>query len=125
MGLFNKGENEKRPANPQRMMLIRVLAVGYLLYTVYDMIKLYRAGGEDAPSLTFLLVVVALFLAGCAWICVMTYKQWKQMQQQRQEELDEEDRLEQEQAQLEEQNEEDSLEEEQAQLEAQCEEEND
>ena len=106
MGLFNKEEREKRPVNPQRMMLIRMLAVGYLLYTMYDMVKLYKASGEGAPSLTFLLVVEALFLAGCAWISIMTYKQWKQQKQQQQEELEEAARLEEEQAQLEVQNEE-------------------
>ena len=106
MGLFNNEGREKRPVNPQTMMTIRLLAVGYLLYTVYDMIKLYRAGGEDAPSLLFLVAVVALFVAGSAWIAVVSYKQWKQLKQQRQEELEEEIRLEEEQAQLEAQNEE-------------------
>ena len=96
MGLFKK--NDDKPVNPNNAMLIRLLAVGYLLYTVYNMIQLYLKGGEDAPSLGLLLVTVALFVGGSVWIGILSYKQWKQMRQAQQEAWEEEDRLEEERA---------------------------
>ena len=96
MGLFKK--NDDKPVNPNNAMLIRMLAVGYLLYTVYNMIQLYIKGGEDAPSLGLLLVTVALFVGGSVWIGILSFKQWKQMRQARQEAYEEEARLEEERA---------------------------
>ena len=96
MGLFKK--NDDKPVNPNNAMLIRMLAVGYLLYTVYNMIQLYIKGGEDAPSLGLLLVTVALFVGGSVWIIILSVKQWNQMNQARQEAYEEEERQEEENA---------------------------
>lgn len=93
MGLFGNGK-EKAPVNPNSMMIIRMLAVGYLLYTVYNMIQLYMKGGEDAPSLGLLIGTVALFVIGSAWIVVASVKQWKRMKARQQAAYEEEERLE-------------------------------
>lgn len=83
MGLFKKQEEqEERPVNPNYMVTIRALAVGYLLYLVYDMVRMYLAGGEDAPSLGLLLFSVVLLGGGAVWTGVTTYKQWKRMKQE-------------------------------------------
>lgn len=111
MGLFRKNEaqtqeQETRPANPTNMVLIRVLAVGYLMYTLYNMITAYIAGGEDAPSLGLLIAAIVIFVGGSVWIGVISYKQYKQMKAAQQAAWEEEARLEAEAALLEE-NEED------------------
>jgi len=99
MGLFKKNEEqEARPVNPKNTMLIRALAVGYLLYTVYNMIRLYMEGGEDAPSLGLLIAAVVLFVGGSVWIGILSFKQWKQMKQAQQAAYEEEERLEAERA---------------------------
>lgn len=84
MGLFNskknKEETPRAPANPNSFLVIRLLAVGYLLWMVKDLFELYIAGGEDAPSLWLLILTTVLFVAGSAWIAVTSWKQYKQMQ---------------------------------------------
>lgn len=94
MGLFNKNEDRNTtPANSNNMLMIRMLAVGYLLYTVYNMIQLYIKGGEDAPSLGLLIAAVALFVIGSAWIVIISVKQWKRMKRDQQAAYEEEERL--------------------------------
>ena len=119
MGLFNFGkkknpqeekvQEQRQPGNPTTMLLFRVLAVGYVLWMLKDLVVSYLAGGEEAPSLIVLLVAIAVLGGGCVWIGFMTYKQWKLMKEaerQYNEELarqaEEEARLEAEKAALEE-----------------------
>lgn len=85
MGLFNFKQKEKKekketpPRNPNTMVMIRLLAVGYVLYTVWEIIKLYIAGGEDAPKLWMVILSVVVFVGGSVWIGWMTYKEWKRL----------------------------------------------
>ncbi len=94
MALFQKNREDTQPANPSNRMLIKLLAVGYLLYTVYDMFRLYLAGGEDAPSIPLLVVAVVILGGGAVWVGVTTYKEWKRYETARQEAQDAEDALE-------------------------------
>lgn len=98
MGLFRKNEDEQqeqtRPANPNNMLLIRALAVGYLMYILYQMVTAYITGSEDAPSLGLLIAAIVIFLGGSVWIVVISYKQYKQMKAMQQEAWEEEERLE-------------------------------
>ena len=97
MGLFNKNEEaqeQKRPANPNNMLMIRVLAVGYLMYMLYQMITAYISGSEDAPSLALLIVAIVIFAGGSVWIGVTSWKQYKRMKAEQQAAWEEEDRLE-------------------------------
>ena len=88
MGLFKNNDEETqeqtRPANPNNMVLIRLLAVGYLMYILYQMVTAYIAGSEDAPSLGLLIAAIVIFAGGSVWIAVITYKQWKQMKEAQQ-----------------------------------------
>ena len=97
MGLFRKNEEtqqeEKRPVDPGKMVLFRLLAVGYLLYTLYQMVTSYIAGGEDAPSVGLLIAAIVIFAGGSLWIGLITYKQYKQIRAEREAQLEEEDRL--------------------------------
>lgn len=106
MGLFKKNEEENqeqaRPANPNNMVLIRVLAVGYLMYTLYQMVTAYISGSEDAPSLGLLIAAIVIFVGGSVWIGVISVKQYKQMKAAQQAAWEKEERLEAESALLEE-----------------------
>ena len=90
MGLFNFGkknqekeevQEQKAPGNPTTMVMFRILAIGYVLWMLKDVVKGYFAGGPEAPSGVFVLCSVLILGAGCVWIGVMTYRQWKQMKE--------------------------------------------
>ena len=79
MGFFNKNteEENKTPRNPSKVVMFRLLAVGYVAYLCIQMIKMYLEGGPDAPSLGMLIGGVALLGGGAAFLAVMTYKEYK------------------------------------------------
>ena len=88
MGLFNfkKKEQEeaveetpRQPGNPGAMVTVRVLAAGYLLWMLKDLIKMYIEGGPEAPSLMLIIIAGVLFVGGAALILWMSYKQYKRM----------------------------------------------
>ncbi len=81
MGLFQKNEEEreKRPVNPNGMAVFRIMAVAYLLYIVFDLIKMYIKGGEDAPSLILVICTAVVFVGVSVWICWMTYHQYQDL----------------------------------------------
>ena len=88
MSLFDKfkkspkEQETKAPANPTNAMFFRVLAVGYVLWIMKDLVKAYLAGGPEAPSLTTLLVACILLGGGCVFVVVMSIRQYKQMKRQ-------------------------------------------
>lgn len=77
MGLFNRSDKEPQPRSMQTTLMIRVLAVGYILYMLYNIVKSYFAGGADAPSLTLLLVAILVLGGGSLWVAVVTWKDYK------------------------------------------------
>ena len=82
MGLFSKknesAEDVKQtPRNPNNTATFRVIAIGYIAYMCFNMVKLYLEGGPEAPSLTALIVGVALLGGGCVFLAVLSYKEWK------------------------------------------------
>ena len=84
MGLFNKKKQEgaeetRRPVNPTNMVLIRLLAVGYVLWILKDLIVGYVQKDPNAPKLWVLILITVGFLVGCGWILWMTLKQFKQL----------------------------------------------
>lgn len=90
MGLFNFGkknpqedkvQEQRAPGNPTTMVMFRVLAIGYVLWMLKDVVKAYFEGGPEAPSGLLVLVAVLVLGGGCAWIGFMTFKQWKQMKE--------------------------------------------
>lgn len=96
MGLFNRNneEEQKRPVNPNNMVLIRLLAIGYLMYCLYEMFKMYITGGEDAPALWLLIGATVLFVGGSVWIAIITWRQFKRMKAEQLAAWEEEERLE-------------------------------
>ena len=74
-------QEQKAPGNPTTMILFRVLAIGYVIWMLKDVVKAYFAGGSDAPSGLLVLVAVLVLGGGCVWIGIMSYKQYKQMKE--------------------------------------------
>ena len=81
MGFFSKRQNSEtkaEPRNPTNFIMFRILAVGYLLYLCADMVKLYPAGGPDAPSLPMLIGILAVLGGGTIFVAIVSFKAWKQ-----------------------------------------------
>jgi len=90
MALFNFGKKKQEetedqtpqnPGNPTTMILFRVLAIGYVVWILKDLVQDYIAGVEEAPSLPLLLGAIAVLGTGCVVVGIMSYKQWKQMKE--------------------------------------------
>lgn len=81
MAFFSKPQkNEEQntpPRNPNNTVMIRLLAIGYVAYLCVNMIKLYIAGGSDAPSLTALVLGIVVLGGGSVFMAIITYREWK------------------------------------------------
>lgn len=81
MGFFNKKQDDQQgnqpPRNPNNTVAFRLLAVGYVTYLCISMVKLYLAGGPDAPSLTTLVLGLAVLGGGAAFLAFLSYREWK------------------------------------------------
>ena len=80
MGFFNKNQDtdtQQPPRNPNNLAMFRILAIGYVSYLCFNMVKLYIEGSPDAPSLPMLLGSVGLLGAGVVLMCVISYREWK------------------------------------------------
>lgn len=90
--LFKKNEEkEERPVNPNALLGIRALAVGYLIYSLWQIVKMYMEGGEEAPSIWLLLLAIVVLGGGAVWIAIMTFLKLKQLKEEARARLDEED----------------------------------
>ncbi len=90
--LFKKNEEkEVRPVNPNTLLGIRALAVGYLIYCLWQIVKMFIEGGEEAPSIWLLLLAIVVLGGGAVWIAVMTILKLKQLREEERARLDEED----------------------------------
>lgn len=87
MALFrrNKDASQEETA-PQRnmnnVMLFRLLGIGYVLYMAYDVVKAYFVGGEDAPSLTLVLLAVIVLGGGSVAVGILSWKDYKKYRAQ-------------------------------------------
>ena len=89
MALFNFGKKKEKteeqgpqnPGNPTTMIMFRLLAIGYVIWILKDLVQAYIAGGEEAPSLPLLLGSIAVLGAGCVIVGIMSFKQWKVMKE--------------------------------------------
>lgn len=89
--LFKKKEKEERPINVTTLVAVRLLAVGYCLYCLWEIIKMYMAGGEDAPSIWLLLLGILVLGGGSVWVAIMTVRKVLQLRAAHRAELDAED----------------------------------
>ena len=77
MGFFSKKNEDQAPRNPSNTVMFRVLAIGYVAYLCIQMVKTYTAGGPDAPSLTMMIISVAVLGCGALFLAWLTYREWK------------------------------------------------
>ena len=80
MGIFGKKNNSEEnstPRNPSNLAMFRVLAIGYVSYLCFNMVKLYLAGGPDAPSLTTLILGLVVLGGGVIFLALVSYREWK------------------------------------------------
>ena len=90
--LFKKNkEKEERPVNPNALLGIRALAVGYLIYCLWQIVKMYMEGGEEAPSVWLLILAIVVLGGGAIWIAIMTFLKLRQLKEEERARLDEED----------------------------------
>lgn len=76
------------PRNPDNVFLFRMLAVAYILYTVYKTITMYTAGGEDAPKLWMLCISTVVLGGGAIALGIISYSAWKKAKAQQQAEAE-------------------------------------
>ena len=69
--------NFNRSADAVRRLVCRILAIGLVLYWLYDLVKSYLAGGEDAPSKTLLIIAIVVLGGGAVFMAVLTGYAWK------------------------------------------------
>lgn len=88
MGLFRKNQEgqNSRPRNPDNYFMFKLLAAGYLLYLLWDIIKMYMAGGEDQPSVLLMVCSFAVLGGGAVYIGITSFLQWRRFKKEAQEE---------------------------------------
>ena len=89
--LFRKKDKEERPINMTTLIMVRLLAVGYCLYCLWQIIQMYIAGGEEAPSIWLLLLGILVLGGGSVFVAIVTVRKVLQMKAAEREMLDAED----------------------------------
>lgn len=69
--------NFVRHSDAVRALVFRLLAIGLLLYWLFDLVKGYLAGGEDAPSKTLLIIGIVILGGGSILVGVLSVLAWK------------------------------------------------
>lgn len=69
------------------MLTFRLLAVGYILYMVWQVIKAYIEGGEEAPSVLVLVLTIVLLGGGAVFVLIISLKQYRANKQQIEEQV--------------------------------------
>ena len=69
--------NFVRRSDAVRALVFRLLAIGLLLYWLFDLVKGYLAGGEDAPSKTLLIIGIVILGGGSILVGVLSVLAWK------------------------------------------------
>ena len=80
MGFFNKNqdaEQSKAPRSPGNLAMFRILAIGYVSYLCFNMVKLYLTGSPDAPSLSTLIIGLVVLGGGVIFLAIISYQEWK------------------------------------------------
>ena len=56
---------------------IRVLAAGFVFYSLGEIVLAFFKGGEEAPSLTLLLVSILVLGGGGVYVALMAWREYK------------------------------------------------
>lgn len=63
--------------SPETALGIRLAGMGIVLYWYYEIVQMYLKGGEEAPSLLFLILSGILMIGGAAAVGIMAYRLYK------------------------------------------------
>lgn len=69
--------NFVRHSDAVRSLVFRLLAVGLLLYWLFQLVQGYLAGGEDAPSKTLLIIGIVILGGGAILVGVLSIVAWR------------------------------------------------
>ena len=69
--------NQKSGGNFNATVAIRCLAAAFVFYSLYDIVRGYFVGGEEAPSLLLLILSIVVLGGGGVFIAWMAWKEWK------------------------------------------------
>lgn len=87
---------EDDPISYQRRLNIRMtlhgLAILYLLWLVFDLVRQYRQGGSGV-ELSTVVITAAAFLAACVIIGLLTWRMWKRGKARMQRMWEQQDRV--------------------------------
>lgn len=77
--------NQQKPKvrNPIAMVTLHIVVICYAVYLFYTVLRDYLAGGENAPTLTTLIVGAVLLLGGAVLVGVMSYRLYQQTKQEK------------------------------------------
>lgn len=65
------------PKNPDNIFIFRLVAVGYVLYMVWQCVQAYLKGGEGAPSLPAVIISCVVLGGGGILLGILSYRNWK------------------------------------------------
>jgi len=68
--------------NFTRVLTFRLLAIGFIVYTLADLCLDYFKGGPEAPSLLLILLSTLVLGGGAVFIAIVTWKEWKKSKAQ-------------------------------------------
>ena len=71
--------------SPETGLMIRLAGMGIVLYWYYEIIKMYQQGGEEAPSVLFLILSGIVMVGGAAAVGIMAYRLYKRDKAQQEE----------------------------------------
>lgn len=80
MGL--RKDDRSAPRDPRSTLTFRGLAVLLELYFLMELVKAYRAGGEDAPSLGVLILGIVVLGGGAVLLCFLAWREWKKAKEE-------------------------------------------
>ena len=75
----------KKIKNPTGMLIMHGTVIAVVLYMAWQLVRSYRAGGAEAPSLTTLIVGLVLLVGGCVvvgWLAVRAKREEKALEQE-------------------------------------------
>ncbi len=61
-------ENTPKVKNPLGMLVMSAIVIAFVGYLYWDTVRLYLAGGENAPSLALVIIGGIVLLAGMVYI---------------------------------------------------------
>ena len=76
---------DKKPTpkvkNPGAMITLHMLIIAYVIYLFYTILRDYLAGGENAPSLTVVILGGILLLGGAVLVACLSVRLYRQANQ--------------------------------------------